>query len=332
MLTLTVRPPDHVLDRHDPVIADRRDDRHQDRQPPFPPAHPAAAPATEVDAEPFGHGHELTPAAAYRRWASQPNDAEPEISVVIPAYNEEWRILPTIGAIAVEISARGVAWELIVSDDGSTDRTRDLVRGLGLPNLRLLESPNTGKGGAVRRGMLAARGRYVLFADADQSTPIEQFGRLLDRITVHGADVVVGSRGADGADVAHKSVLRTILSAGLNAIVRIGFRVPLADTQCGFKLFTRDAAQTLFRMQRIDGFSFDLEVLFLARRRGMRLAEVAVEWIDAPGSTVDPGKVAVQFLRDLVRIRSWSLRGRYRTLRDLPATPEYTPVDRRSPA
>ena len=260
----------------------------------------------------------------YRQWAEHPIEGEPEISVVIPTYNEEWRILPTIGAIAVEISKRGVPWELIVSDDGSSDDTRTLVRELGLVNLRLLESPNTGKGGAVRRGMMAARGRYVLFADADQSTPIEQFGDLLEQITGHGASVVVGSRGAEGADVAHKSLLRKIMSTGLNTIVRLGFRLPLSDTQCGFKLFTRDAARTLFRLQRIDGFSFDLEVLFLARKRGMKIAEVPVEWIDAPGSTVDPGKVAIQFLKDLVRIRIASLRGVYRTPRDIPPTPEYS--------
>lgn len=251
----------------------------------------------------------------YRRWAEQPIDGPPEISIVIPAYNEEWRILPTIGAIAVEISKRDVPWELIVSDDGSSDDTRKLVRELGLPNVRLLESANTGKGGAVRRGVLAARGSYVLFADADQSTPIEQFGELLDQIDHHGADVVVGSRGADGAEVQNKSLLRTVLSTGLNTIVRVGFRIPLSDTQCGFKLFTRNAAQTLFRVQRIDGFSFDLEVLYLARKRGMKIAEVPVEWIDAPGSTVDPGKVALQFLKDLVRIRTWSLLGAYRNPR-----------------
>jgi dolichyl-phosphate beta-glucosyltransferase len=266
----------------------------------------------------------------YRDWAERPIEGEPEISIVIPAYNEEFRILPTIGAIAVEISKRNVAWELIVSDDGSKDSTRSLVQELGLPNLRLLLSPNTGKGGAVRRGMLAARGRYVLFADADQSTPIEQFGALLAQITDGGADVVIGSRGAEGAEVAHKSLLRKVMSAGLNLIVRVGFRLPIADTQCGFKLLTREAAQRLFRLQRIDGFSFDLEVLFLARKHKLKIAEVPVEWIDAPGSTVDPGKVAVQFLKDLVRIRLWSLKGLYRTSRHFPPTPEFTaaPKDR----
>ena len=258
----------------------------------------------------------------YRRWAEEPIDGPPEISIVIPAYNEEWRILPTIGAIAVEISKLDRPWELIVSDDGSSDDTRKLVRELELPNLRLIESENTGKGGAVRRGMLAARGDYILFADADQSTPIEQFPQLLAEITERGADVVVGSRATEGADVANKSLLRKIMSAGLNGIVRLGFRVPVSDTQCGFKLFTREAADELFGVQRIDGFSFDLEILFLARKRGMKIAEVPVAWYDAPGSTVDPGKVAVQFLKDLVRIRTWSFQGKYAEPRPAAADAE----------
>ncbi|TDT18063.1 dolichyl-phosphate beta-glucosyltransferase [Ilumatobacter fluminis] len=262
----------------------------------------------------------------YRRWAEQPIDGPPEISIVIPAYNEEWRILPTIGAIAVEISKLDRPWELIVSDDGSSDDTRKLVRELGLPNLRLIESENTGKGGAVRRGMLAAKGDYVLFADADQSTPIEQFSQLLAEITEGGADVVVGSRAADGADVANKSLLRKVMSAGLNGIVRVGFRIPISDTQCGFKLFTRDAADELFGVQRIDGFSFDLEILFLARKRGMKISEVPVAWYDAPGSTVDPGKVAIQFLKDLVRIRTWSIQGKYSTPRSAAPEAEKDPA------
>ena len=248
---------------------------------------------------------------AYREWATTPITGRPQVSVVIPTYNEEWRILPTIGAIAVEMSRRGEPWELIVSDDGSKDGTRGLVEGLELVNMRLLSSPNTGKGGAVKRGVLASRGRFILFADADQSTPIEQFDRLLAAITHDGADIAIGSRAVDGADVAKKSLLRKTISSGLNLLVRVGYRIPIRDTQCGFKLFTAEAAAPLFAMQRLERFSFDLELLFLARKAGMRVTEVPVEWIDAPGSTVSPVKVSVQFLKDLVRIRWWQLRGRY---------------------
>lgn len=249
----------------------------------------------------------------YGRWAGVPLDDVPVISVIIPTYNEQWRIIPTIGAVALEISSRGEPWELIVSDDGSTDDTRQLVRGLGLANLRLIESDNTGKGGAVRRGVLAARGRYVLFVDADQSTPIEQFDRLLTHITEQGADVVVGSRAAEGATESSRSRVRRALSAGLRAITRRGFGITVSDTQCGFKLFTREAAGGLFAMQRLNGFSFDLELLFLATHLGLKVVEEPVEWIDAPGSKVDPVRVALRFAADLARVRWWAARGAYAT-------------------
>lgn len=261
---------------------------------------------------------------AYRDWVTEPNGSPPAVSVVIPAYNEEWRILPTIGAIATHMSARGEPWELIVADDGSTDTTRTLVQDLRFANLRLLVADrNRGKGSAVRRGVLAAQGDLVLFADADQSTPIEQYDRLATLIG-QGYDVVVGSRSADGAQVSGKSLTRRVLSGGLHTVVR-GFGIAVSDTQCGFKLFTRDAARTLFTTQIVDGFSFDLEVLYLAHRRGYRVAEVPVEWIDAPGSTVDAAKVSLQFVRDLARIRLNDVRGRYAPVRptgqDRPTTP-----------
>ncbi len=247
----------------------------------------------------------------YRRWATTPITERPRISVVIPAYNEEWRILPTIGAIATHISSLDVPWELIVADDGSTDSTAELVEELDLVNLKLLTTPtNGGKGSAVRRGVLAAQGELVLFADADQSTPIEQIESLIARID-EGDDVVVASRAAEGADVANKSLSRKVFSAGLSMIVRGIFRIPVADTQCGFKLFTAEAADLLFRRQLIDEFSFDLEVLYLAGKLDLKTSEVPVTWIDAPGSKVDAAKVAVEFLRDLAIIRWNDARGRY---------------------
>lgn len=249
---------------------------------------------------------------AYRAWVTEPLDVRPEVSVVIPAYNEEWRILPTIGAVATHMSARNQPWELIICDDGSTDTTVSLVRDLRFANLRLLVAgANTGKGDAVRRGMLAARGKVVLFADADQSTPIEQFDHLATFID-GGYDVVVGSRAAEGAAVSGKSRTRRLLSRGLHEVVSRLYGIEVADTQCGFKLFTADAAQHLFALQLVEGFSFDLEVLYLAHKLGYRTAEVPVEWIDAPGSTVDAARVSLQFLRDLMRIRLFDLRGRYR--------------------
>jgi len=247
----------------------------------------------------------------YRRWITEKSTVPPLISVIIPAYNEEWRILPTIGAIATHMCSRGEPWELIIADDGSTDTTVALLNDLHFPNMTVLVADhNTGKGDAVRRGMLAARGQFMLFADADQSTPIEQFDRLMDQIHA-GYDVVVGSRAADGATVSSKSILRKILSRGLHVIVRVGFGIEVADTQCGFKLFTAPAARSLFTLQVVDGFSFDLEVIYLAGRLGLRTAEVPVEWIDAPGSTVDAAKVSLQFVADLAKIKMRDLRGHY---------------------
>lgn len=248
---------------------------------------------------------------AYREWSTTPIEGRPRYSVVIPAYNEEWRIVPTIGAIATHMSSLGEPWELIVADDGSTDTTVELVSDLDLVNLTLLVAEkNGGKGSAVRRGILAASGELILFADADQSTPIEQIESLVDAIHA-GNDVVVGSRAAAGAEVANKSLARKIFSSGLSVIVRGLFQIPVADTQCGFKLFTADAADLLFRRQLVDEFSFDLEILYLAGKFDLKTAEVPVTWIDAPGSKVDAAKVAVEFLRDLAVIRWNDFRGRY---------------------
>lgn len=248
---------------------------------------------------------------AYREWSTTPIVGRPRYSVVIPAYNEEWRIVPTIGAIATHMSSLGEPWELIVADDGSTDTTAELVGDLDLVNLRLLVAEkNVGKGSAVRRGMLEASGELVLFADADQSTPIEQIQSLVDEIAA-GSDVVVGSRAAEGAEVANKSLARKVFSSGLSFIVRGLFRIPVSDTQCGFKLFTAEAADLLFRRQLVDEFSFDLEILYLASKFDLKTTEVPVTWIDAPGSKVDAAKVAVEFLRDLAVIRWNDFRGRY---------------------
>lgn len=251
--------------------------------------------------------------ADYRRWASTPNSDRPELSVVIPTYNEEWRILPTVGAIASHVSSMGIPWELIVADDGSTDSTVELIQALDLVNLRLLiAESNGGKGSAVRRGFKAAQGDYVLFADADQSTPIEQLDLLLNEIHSGNADIAIGSRAAGGATVRSKGTVRKLASWGLSTLIQLLYPLRIEDTQCGFKLFSGEAARTLFDLQLIDGFSFDLEVLYLAHRLGYRVVEVPVEWIDAPGSTVSTSKVAVAFIRDLIVVRANEVRGAYR--------------------
>ncbi len=248
----------------------------------------------------------------YQNWKTKPITEDILLSVVIPAYNEEIRIIPTIGAIASYISDFGIPWELILADDGSRDDTVKLVEELGFVNLRVLKADqNAGKGNAVHRGMLAARGRYVLFADADNSTPIEEISKLLHKVQHEGYDIAIGSRAAEGAEEEHKSLLRHLLSGGLRWIVQILFRIGVRDTQCGFKLYTREAARRLHQAQTIMGFSFDLEILYLAAKWGYRIAEVPVAWIDAPGSKVDKAKEVKRFLRDLFRIKWNDLRGVY---------------------
>jgi glycosyltransferase involved in cell wall biosynthesis len=252
----------------------------------------------------------------YEHWKSTPLEGDPYLSIVIPAYNEANRIVPTIGAIAAHLSGKGYTWELIIADDGSKDETVQLVNSLDLVNMRVLKAPkNGGKGSAVRRGVLAARGKYILFDDADNSTPIEEIDRLLPKLEAEGFQMAVGSRAADGAQEGNKSLKRKILSYGLRFIVKHFFRIGVKDTQCGFKLYTREAAQKLHTAQTVMGFSFDLEILYLASKFGMQVAEVPVSWVDAPGSKVDPAKEARRFIKDLLRIRLNDLRGAYHNKR-----------------
>ncbi|MEM9040179.1 MAG: glycosyltransferase [Actinomycetota bacterium] len=248
----------------------------------------------------------------FHRWRTTPASLSPDLSVVIPAYNERARIVPTIVSVAAELSAHQLEFEIIVSDDGSTDGTPRIVRELGMRNVVVLDPGiNRGKGAAVRDGVRAALGDQILFTDADMSTPICEIGALRNRLA-DGADVAIGSRGVGDAVEESKPGLRRVLSWGWRRITRLGLGLEVADTQCGFKLFTRAAAVDLFGAGRIDGFSFDAELLFLAARTGLRVDEVGVEWIDAPGSTVRPLHVALQFVRDVAAIRLRALAGGYR--------------------
>jgi len=252
------------------------------------------------------------PYSAYQRWKNEAQTETPYLSIVIPAYNEEIRIIPTIGAIASHVSGLGFPWELIIADDGSKDDTVEMVQDLGFVNLNLLVAErNGGKGNAVQRGMLAAKGDYILFTDADNSTPIEEVENLLGKLRDDGYDVAVGSRAAEGAQVSNKSFFRQLMSDGLRWINRVFFGIRVKDTQCGFKMYTRKAAHHLHSTQTLMGFSFDLEILYLAAKFGYKIVEVPVDWIDAPGSKVDASKEALRFLRDLAKIRWNDIRGVY---------------------
>ncbi len=249
----------------------------------------------------------------YVKWKTTPLVESPYLSIVIPAYNEQDRIITSIGAIASHVSDLGFAWELLIADDGSKDQTAKLCEDLGLVNLTVLRTPrNGGKGSAVRRGMLAARGKYILFADADNSTPIEEVSKLLAKLDQDGYDLAVGSRAAEGADEGKKSLLRRILSGGLRLIVKYLMHIGVKDTQCGFKMYTSEVAKKLHGKQTIMGFSFDLEILYLAYKFGYKIAEVPVSWIDAPGSKVNTKKEVQRFLRDISVIWANDFKGVYR--------------------
>jgi len=246
----------------------------------------------------------------FERWKETPAPSI-DLSIVIPAYNEAERILPTLGAMAVVVSSFTQNWEMIVSDDGSSDDTAELIEALEWANLTVVRHANTGKGGAVKRGVMAATGKAILFADADNSTPIEELPRMLAKLEA-GFDVVVGSRIAEGAVVENKTWWRHLLSWGLRNVIGLLSGVYVKDTQCGFKLFSTKAARELFSRQQILGFSFDLELLYLANKLGFEVAEVPVHWFDAPGSKVDSVKDSIQFIRDIFTVKRLESQGAYR--------------------
>jgi dolichyl-phosphate beta-glucosyltransferase len=241
-----------------------------------------------------------------------PTDDAPELSLVIPAYNEAQRLPPTLRHVRAYLDARGRSYEIVVADDGSRDGTAEVARAAGGDVLRVVASPvNRGKGHAVRQGMLAARGRLRLMCDADLSTSIEQLERL-EALVPRGYDVVIGSRAITGAQVeVRQTGFRENAGRLFNLLVRLVALPEVRDTQCGFKLFTGEAAEGVFAVARLDGFAFDVEALFLARHQGRRLAEVPVVWRNDPASRVSFGKGARAFF-EILGVRWHALRGRYR--------------------
>ena len=237
---------------------------------------------------------------------ARPGESEPEISIVIAAYNEQVRIGLTLVRTLEYLAARHPSSEVIVVDDGSTDATVQVVEQIarGDERVRVLRQPhNRGKGAAIRRGMLDARGRHVLFMDADLATPIEELDTLL--VWAHeGYDVVIGSRGLAESDIRQRQPLpRELMGRVFNLIVRSALLGGFKDTQCGFKLFRRDVARDLFGRQTIDGFAFDVEVLLLAKESGYRVREVPVVWYHAPNSKVSPVSDATKMLGDVLALR-----------------------------
>lgn len=237
----------------------------------------------------------------------------PALSIVIPAYNEEQRLPGTLETIRAWLDAQKIDGEVIVVADGSRDATPQIVeaRAAQWPALRLLSNEqNRGKGYCVRRGMLEARAGVALFTDADLSAPMEEAGKLL--AALEGFDVAIGSRAVDrGLIEVHQSRLREWAGICFNFAVRLLTGLPIVDTQCGFKAFRRERARIIFEQQRIEGFGFDPEILFLARRHGLTICEVPVRWANDPRSKVRVLRDGLRMVLDLFLIRWNALRGRY---------------------
>lgn len=235
----------------------------------------------------------------------------PDLSVVIPAFNEAGRLPQTLTRVRAYLDARGLNYEIVVADDGSSDGTAERARGAGGPALIVTRSErNRGKGHAVRRGMLLASGRQRLMTDADLSTPIEELARL-EQALAAGHDVAIGSRAVRGARIeVRQGGLRESIGRLFNRLVRLLALPGVHDTQCGFKLFSARAAETAFGLARLDGFGFDVEALFLARRAGLRIAEVPVVWRNDAATRVSFLKGAAGFL-DVARVRLNAWAGHY---------------------
>lgn len=228
------------------------------------------------------------------------------LSVVIPAFDEAERIGPTLAAVRDYFQSRAVQAEIIVVDDGSRDGTAVRAEAAlsGFAASRIIRLPgNLGKGAAIRAGVLEARGDLVLFSDADLSTPIAEIGKFLPLIE-SGADVVIGSRALPGSDIqVRQRTLREGMGKFFNRLVRLLVLKGITDTQCGFKLFRRDAARAVFSEARIRGFGFDVEILALCARRGYRIRQVPVAWRNSPPSRVRLVRSSLGMIADLVRIR-----------------------------
>lgn len=235
-------------------------------------------------------------------------------SVVIPAYNEGERISATLERVLGYVRRQGWDAEVIVVNDGSRDGTAEIVQRYASKDsmLRLVENPgNRGKGYSVRHGMLKARGDVIVFSDADLSSPIEELPKLLEALTA-GADIAIGSRWLQAElQTQRQSLHRQVFGRIFNILARVTLGLRFKDTQCGFKAFTRRAAQTILPLQRIERWGFDPEILFLAHKFGFCVEEVAVHWGHAGGTRIHPLKDGTRMFLDMLRIRCYDILGSY---------------------
>ena len=242
--------------------------------------------------------------------------AEPYLSVVIPAFNAEVRIQRTLERIVEFLDAQSYSWEVVVANDGSTDATAQLAGEVAAnrDDVTHLSLEHRGKGWAVKHGMLAATGQYRLLCDADMSVPIEQVKRLLPP-NILGADIAVGSREQVNSHRIGEPIHRHMMGRVYNSFVRTLAAPGLKDTQCGFKCYRGEIVSLLFGAQRIYGFAFDAEVIFLACKIGLNVQEIGVDWYYEQGSKVRPLTDSLVMVGDLLKIRWNHIRGRYSSFR-----------------
>ena len=228
------------------------------------------------------------------------------LSVVIPAFNEEERIEETLSEIELYLKKQDYPYEIIVVDDGSEDNTAKLIRNSTAYNhtVHLLwNEGNKGKGYSVKRGMLEARGEYILFSDADLSTPVEEVEELMPWFD-RGYDIVIGSRGLPQSNIViHQPLYRETMGRIFNLLVQLLTIKGIKDTQCGFKCFRGDVARDIFNRQTLSGFSFDVEVLYIATKLNYRIKEVPINWYNSPRTKVNALTDSLKMFFDLLRIR-----------------------------
>jgi dolichyl-phosphate beta-glucosyltransferase len=254
-----------------------------------------------------------------------PGPDAPYLTLVIPAYNEARRLPDTLATVRAYLSRQPYKYEVMVVDDGSEDETAVLTEQAiaGDPHVRLIRNPHMGKGAAVRTGMLAGQGRYILYSDADFSTPIEEIEKLLPWMEKRGYAIAIGSREGQGARRIGEPSYRHLMGRVFNKMVQVIALRQFADTQCGFKCFTYAATQDLFRRVQLYGdqagmvkgalvTGFDVEVLYLALKRGYKVKEVPVRWVYFSGSKVSAWRDSPRLLLDVLKVRRNDLQGKYR--------------------
>ncbi len=238
--------------------------------------------------------------------------SDPFLSIIIPAYNEEKRILGTLEQVIAFLSQQNYSYEVLVVENGSSDRTLAITQEIGrqYPFVRALHEDGRGKGLAVRRGMLEARGNYRFICDADLSMPIGEVNRFLPPAML-GVDIAIASREAPGAVRYNEPQYRHLTGRLFNLVVNVLALPGLRDTQCGFKCFRGKVAEEIFPLQTTRGWSFDVEVLFIARQRGYRIVEVPIPWYYSAESKVRIFRDLKQVVSDLLKIRWNAWRGKY---------------------